>query len=128
MSLGKSDIIGFVTTKRPARALKFYRDVVGLRLTADTPFAFEFDANGIMVRVSKSKAMTAAPYTVLGWNVADIRKAAGGLAKRGVKFARFPGLEQDRLGIWQSPSGARVAWFRDPDGNILSLTQFPARG
>jgi catechol 2,3-dioxygenase-like lactoylglutathione lyase family enzyme len=125
--LGRSTIVAFVSTRRPARALRFYRDTLGLRLRADTPFAFEFDANGIMLRVSKVKDLTVAPYTVLGWDVADILKTVRRLSRKRVRMARFKGLDQDNLGIWSSPSGARVAWFRDPDGNTLSLTQFPRR-
>jgi hypothetical protein len=77
-----------------------------------------------MPRVSKAKELTVARYTVPGWKVPDIGKAVRSLARRGVRMARFKGLAQDSLGIWCSPGGARVAWFRDPDGNTLSLTQY----
>ena len=82
-----------------------------------------FDCTGTELRVTLVDSAAAAPYTVLGWNVPDIAGAVRDLAGRGVEFVRYPALQQDALGIWSAPSGARVAWFRDPDGNTLSLTQ-----
>ena len=125
--LGKKSIVTFVATTRPKRARRFYRDVLGLRLIAESPFALEFDANGTMLRVTPVHKAVIAPYTVLGWDVPDIRAIVAGLKKKRVPFKRYAGLEQDKLGIWSSPSGAEVAWFKDPDGNILSLTQFKAK-
>ena len=122
--LNAADLIAFVGTARPEAAIAFYRDTLGLALVADEPFALVFDVRGVMLRVTKVDAVQPAPYTVLGWRVADIRAAAGELGARGVAFERYPGMPQDELGIWTSPSGARIAWFRDPDGNVLSLTQF----
>jgi hypothetical protein len=63
-------------------------------------------------------------YTVLGWRVADIAATARGLAGRGVEFLRHDGMDQDENGAWTTPGGDKVAWFADPDGNVLSLTQF----
>jgi predicted enzyme related to lactoylglutathione lyase len=114
----------FVATAKPAAAKKFYADVLGLSLTEDGPFAIVFQMNGSMLRVQKVQAVSAAPYTALGWEVDDIRKSVERLRKKGVRFEVYEGMGQDELGIWTSPSGARVAWFKDPDGNILSLTQF----
>jgi catechol 2,3-dioxygenase-like lactoylglutathione lyase family enzyme len=113
----------FVATARPVEARSFYRDTLGLRLLSEDRFALAFDANGIMLRVQKVESLEPAPFTVLGWDVPDIGAAVKALAARGVTFARYPGLSQDPRGIWQAPSGARVAWFTDPDGNTLSLTQ-----
>jgi catechol 2,3-dioxygenase-like lactoylglutathione lyase family enzyme len=123
--LGKCDIIAFVTTSNGDRARKFYEGTLGLRVVEDTPFALEIDANGTMLRVAKAQKVTVAPYTVLGWKVADIKKTVSALAAKGVEFERYDGMDQDKLGIWKSPGGAQVAWFKDPDGNTLSLTQFP---
>jgi catechol 2,3-dioxygenase-like lactoylglutathione lyase family enzyme len=123
--LDKCDIIAFVTTSDGKRARKFYEGTLGLRVVEDTPFALEIDANGTMLRVAKAQKVTVAPYTVLGWKVADIKKSVSALAAKGVKFERYDGMGQDKLGIWKSPGGASVAWFKDPDGNMLSLTQFP---
>jgi len=123
--LAKCDIIAFVTTSDGKLARKFYEGTLGLRVVEDTPFALEIDANGTMLRVAKAQKVTVAPYTVLGWKVADIKKSVSALAAKGVKFERYDGMGQDKLGIWKSPSGASVAWFKEPDGNTLSLTQFP---
>lgn len=123
--LTSSEVIAFVATKDPARAKAFYQDSLRLKLIADEPFAIVFDAHGTMLRVSKVNELTPAPYTVLGWKVTDIRAAIGELAERGVAFERFKGMQQDEMGIATFPGGARVAWFKDPDGNTLSLTQFP---
>jgi catechol 2,3-dioxygenase-like lactoylglutathione lyase family enzyme len=123
--LNSSDIISFVATRNPARARKFYQETLGLALVSDEPFAIVFDANGTMLRVAKVQELSPASHTVLGWKVQNIRAEIGELTKRGVRFERFDGMPQDDSGIWASPSGAKVAWFKDPDGNTLSLTQFP---
>ncbi len=123
--LNKAKIIGFVNTPKPDRARKFYEKTLGLKFVSDEPYAIIFDANGIMLRVSKVEKLDPAPHTVCGWDVKDIRGEMRQLKKRGVRFQRYPFLGQDKLGAWTSPSGAIVAWFKDPDGNTLSLTQFP---
>ena len=120
----QSKIISFVATKKPELALKFYADTLGLKLITDDPFALVFDTNGTMLRVQKVELLLPAGHTVLGWDVPDIRATVQDLAKKGIRFERFNGLAQDESGIWTAPSGAKVAWFKDPDGNILSLTQF----
>jgi len=114
--------MAFVATRDPGRAKAFYKDTLGLRFVSQDPFAVVFDANGIMLRVAILQKIVVAPYTVLGWEVPDIAATAKDLAKAGVHFERF-GMPQDEFGIWTSPSGARVAWFKDPDGNLLSITQ-----
>ncbi|HUO06047.1 MAG TPA: VOC family protein [Candidatus Binataceae bacterium] len=124
--LNNFDLIAFVGTANLERAAAFYRDILGLRLVRDDPFGLVFDAHGTMLRISKVKELTPAPYTVLGWKVADIRAAIDDLSKRGVSFALYDGMPQDERGIWTSADGHQVAWFKDPDGNTLSLTQFGA--
>jgi len=121
----KAKIISFVATVKPETARLFYEKVLGLKFVSEDAFAIVFDVAGTMLRVTKVKELATAGYTVLGWEVADIRAEVEGLVKKGVKFERYPFLEQDELGIWSAPGGAKVAWFRDPDGNVLSLTQFP---
>ncbi|HET9954900.1 MAG TPA: VOC family protein [Polyangiaceae bacterium] len=116
--------MAFIATERPERALAFYRDVLGLRLLEDTPFALVFDAFGTMLRVQKAHSVVLAPYTSFGFEVKDIRATAQALAMEGVKGVRYSHFDQDELGIWLAPGGARVFWFKDPDGNLLSLTQF----
>ena len=123
----KAKIISFVATQKPAEALKFYTETLGLRLISDDPFAMAFDVNGTMLRMQKVHELQPARHTGLGWDVPDISVEVAALKKKEVRFEHYEGLDQDENGIWTSPSGAKVAWFKDPDGNILSLTQFPAR-
>jgi len=120
----ESKIICFVATRNPASALKFYLDILGLGLVGDDPFAMTFDCHGTMLRVQKVQELLPAKHTVLGWDVPDIRAKMMELAKRGLRFERYDGLVQDELGAWTTPTGAKVAWFKDPDGNTLSLVQF----
>ena len=123
-SLGQFDVMAFAATIDAARAVEFYRDTLGLSLIGEDGFAAAFDAHGIMLRVtSVPKPLTPQPFTVLGWKVPDISAAVKGLAAAGVKFERYMD-SQDDLNIWTAPGGAKVAWFKDPDGNILSITQF----
>jgi catechol 2,3-dioxygenase-like lactoylglutathione lyase family enzyme len=97
--------------------------VLGLRFVKDDGFALVLDANGIKVRVAKAPQFARAPFTILGWQVADIEKMVTALQGKGVQFERFGFFEQDALGIWTAPSGDKVAWFKDPDGNVLSVSQ-----
>ena len=119
--LTNADPIAFVATANAEAAITFYRDVLGLTFVSDDPFAVVFDLNGTMLRIAKVESLTPAQHTVLGWQVDDIEVTVRGLAEKGVLFERYEQLEQDDLGIWTSP-GTRVAWFKDPDGNTLSLT------
>ena len=123
--LSSCDIIAFVATTDPERAREFYAGVLGLRLVDDQPAALVFDAHGTMLRIAKVQTFTPARHTVLGWVVANVAGVIDGLAGAGVTFERFAGLQQDERGIWTSPDGAKIAWFKDPNGNILSLTEFP---
>jgi catechol 2,3-dioxygenase-like lactoylglutathione lyase family enzyme len=112
-------VVAFSATAQPDAARAFYRDALGLRLVHEDNFALVFDG----IRVAKVHQVTPPPYTVLGWHVADIAAEIRDLATRGVRMERFGFFEQDELGIWKAPGGAQVAWFKDPDGNTLSLTQ-----
>jgi catechol 2,3-dioxygenase-like lactoylglutathione lyase family enzyme len=120
--LGSIDIVAFVPTKDFEKAKAFYVGVLGLGFVKEDGFALVLDANGIKVRVAKAQ-FTPAPFTILGWQVADIEKMVEGLQAKGVKFERFGFFEQDALGIWTAPGGDKVAWFKDPDGNVLSVSQ-----
>ena len=124
--LGGGKLVAFAATTDPVKARAFYEDVLGLRLVGDAkPFALVFDANGTMLRVTAVAEHHAQPFTVLGWEVESIQSTVEQLTAAGVVFQRYPGLnDSDPLGIWTSPSGARIAWFNDPDGNVLSLTEF----
>ena len=121
--LHSTSLIAFVATAQAEAARQFYESVLGLSLVDDSPFALVFDSNGTTLRVQKVEQVTPAPYTALGWQVTDIEASVRSLRAKGAVFQRYEGLSQDALGIWKSPSGARVAWFRDPDGNTLSLTE-----
>jgi catechol 2,3-dioxygenase-like lactoylglutathione lyase family enzyme len=120
-----SKLIAFVPTKDLNRARKFYEETLDLRFVSEDPFAVVLTAAGTMLRVAKVPEFEPAPFTILGWQVPNIEPAVRKLRTRGVKFERYDSMPQDDLGIWLSPSGAKVAWFKDPDGNVLSLTQFP---
>jgi catechol 2,3-dioxygenase-like lactoylglutathione lyase family enzyme len=122
--LGREKLVAFVATRDLDRARAFYRDTLGLRLVSEDRFSLVFDVADTMLRVAAVQEMTEAKYTVLGWQVGDIIKTAKKLRDAGVKFENYAGMKQDEAGIWKSPSGARVAWFKDPDGNTLSITQF----
>ena len=124
--LGSADVIAFVPTRNPAKVRTFYEKTLGLEFVSEDPFALVFDAHGVTLRIANVSSVVdfkPAPFTILGWQVPSAEKAVQALTKKGVKFERFPGMNQDKVGIWSSPSGAHVAWFKDPDGNILSVTE-----
>jgi catechol 2,3-dioxygenase-like lactoylglutathione lyase family enzyme len=124
--LGSCKLVAFIPTTDPVKARAFYESVLGLRLVNDEkPFALVFDANGIMLRVTPVGEHHPAPFTILGWDVDSIEATVEHLTAAGVEFLRYSGLnDAGPLPIWTAPGGARIAWFHDPDGNVLSLTQF----
>ncbi|SOD70919.1 predicted enzyme related to lactoylglutathione lyase [Jatrophihabitans sp. GAS493] len=126
--LSTSEVIAFAASTNLDRAAAFYADVFGLRLVEQNQFACVFDANGTMLRITAVEEHIDVPYTVLGWRVADIAATLAGLRAKGVTFKRYDGMAQDEDGVWTTPGGDRVAWFADPDGNTLSLTEFARVG
>jgi catechol 2,3-dioxygenase-like lactoylglutathione lyase family enzyme len=126
--LGNADAVAFVPSSDLVRSGAFYGDTLGLELREDTPIARVFDANGTALRVTLVDRIVPAPYTVLGWTVRELDETIRSLRGRGVTFERFEGMSQDELGVWTTPGGGRVAWFKDPDGNVLSLTEAPISG
>jgi catechol 2,3-dioxygenase-like lactoylglutathione lyase family enzyme len=123
--LASSKIAAFSATTDPDRAKAFYGGQLGLRLVSDEQYALVFDAGGTMLRVQKVNEVPQAKYTTLGWNVPDIAATVEELSKAGVEFEHYGMPGQDEKGIWTPPgSNAKIAWFKDPDGNILSLAQF----
>ncbi len=124
--LAQRDLVAFVGTSDQARAREFYGTTLGLPLVSEDGFALVFDAHGTHLRVTTVPQVVPPPYTVLGWLVGDIAATIRSLNHAGVHFEHFPGMAQDELAVWTAPGGARVAWFKDPDGNLLSLTQPPA--
>ena len=124
--LGSHKIMAFAPTLDANKARSFYEGVLGLRVLSQDNFALALDANGIMLRVTNvPPAFKPQPFTVLGWEVPDIVKAVSELKQKGVHFESYGMPAQDAEGIWTAAGGTKVAWFKDPDGNILSLTQMP---
>jgi catechol 2,3-dioxygenase-like lactoylglutathione lyase family enzyme len=114
----------FLATADASRSRAFYEGLLGLTLASDEPAALVFQVGPAMLRIQKVDRVHRVPYTVLGWTVADIRQTVHDMRAAGVVFERYDGMSQDVDGIWHAPSGALVAWFQDPDGHVLSLTQF----
>ena len=122
--LASEKIIGFVPITDAARAKSFYAEKLGLKFVSEDPFAIVFDANGNMIRLTRMKEVKPQAFTILGWQVPDIVTTVQRLQAAGVKFERYGDfMQQDELGIWSAPGGSRVAWFKDPDGNTLSVSQ-----
>jgi predicted enzyme related to lactoylglutathione lyase len=121
--LADKELKAFVPTVKPAEAKKFYKDILGLTFLSEDNYALEFNTNGTLLRVTIVPELTPHPFTVLGWNVEDISSVIKSLNMKGVICEKYDFLQQDSLGIWTSPNGSKVAWFKDPDGNVLSLTE-----
>ena len=124
--LKNATLVAFAATADSVRAAAFYGRVLGLRVRSDDDFALVFDAAGTELRLQKVERFTPHPFTTLGWQVADIADVVRRLSGHGVLPERYAWLEQDPAGIWRAPSGAQVAWFKDPDGNLLSVAQYSA--
>ncbi|MEO8041431.1 MAG: VOC family protein [Acidobacteriota bacterium] len=122
--LANAKIGSFVATADPARAREFYENVLGLEFVSEEPYALVFNSNGTTLRIQKVSQVVVAPYTAIGWHVTNISTVVSGLKERGVDFVLIEGFGQDDLGIVTFPGGAKVAWFKDPDGNTLSLDEF----
>jgi catechol 2,3-dioxygenase-like lactoylglutathione lyase family enzyme len=121
--LGSSPVVAFVPSTNLGRSRAFYEDLLGLAVSEVSPNALVLAGGGTTIRLAKVDELFPQPFTVLGWIVTDMKKATGGLAARSIEFIRYAGMEQDADGIWTTPGGDRIAWFKDPDGNTLSLTQ-----
>jgi predicted enzyme related to lactoylglutathione lyase len=121
--LANATLKSFVPTVKPKEAKVFYRDILGLELLSEDDYALEFNANGTLFRVIIVPELTPHPFTTIGWNVQDIKAALNALNGKGIFCEKYDFMPQDELGIWTSPNGSKVAWFKDPDENILSLTQ-----
>lgn len=122
-ALPRCKVMAFLATRDGARARAFYEGTLGFAVQSDDDFALALEAGGTMLRVQKVTAFEPHPFTALGWEVANVEATVAELGARGVVFRHLPGLEQDDRGIWTAPSGARIAWFNDPDGNTLSIAQ-----
>ena len=129
MSLANLFPIGFIPIQNVEAARDFYENTLGLSFQSDDQFAIVFrlgPIRGLILRLVRMPQFTPVPYTIFGWEVPDLPRIVDDLTEKGVSFLRFKGMEQDERAIWHSPSGARVAWFHDPDGNTLSLSQHPS--
>jgi len=124
--LGAAKLVAFGATTDAARARAFYGETLGLAIRYEDDFALVLDANGVELRLQKVASLTPPGFTTLGWQVSDIETVLEALSQRGVATERYPWLTQDPRGVWDAPSGARVAWFKDPDDNLLSVAQYPA--
>ena len=116
-------IIGFLPTKDSHRTRQFYENTLGLKFLSDDPYALVMQSGAYMIRIAKVQDFAPAPYTVLGWEVQNIESVVSELKSRGVTFEKYPFVQDQELGIWSAPGGAKVAWFKDPDGNLLSVSQ-----
>lgn len=115
----------FSATTDAAASQRFYEQALGLTMLEDTPFALVFDVEGTTLRVQKVERVAPAPYTLLGFTVDDIAATVTDLMGKGISFQQYSFLEQDKLGIWATEDGAKIAWCQDPDGNIVSLSEHP---
>ena len=116
-------VIGFLPTKDAKRARAFFEGTLGLQFVSDDPYALVMHSGATTIRIAKVEDFAPVPYTVLGWEVENIELVVSDLKTRGVTFEKYPFIQDQELGIWQSPGGAKVAWFKDPDGNVLSVSQ-----
>jgi catechol 2,3-dioxygenase-like lactoylglutathione lyase family enzyme len=115
-------IKAFVSTTNPDKAREFYKDKLGLKLLSEDSFGMEFEAAGAHIRISVVEKLIPQPFTVLGWDVNDISSVITILVKQGITFEHYNFIDQDAAGIWTAPGGTKVAWFKDPDGNLLSIS------
>ena len=121
--LGNKELKAFVPTTNQAKAKSFYKDLLGLTLLSEDDYALEFDTNGASLRITTVQELKPQPFTILGWTIQDISSTIQALNKQGIFCEKYDFLSQDEAGIWKAPGGAKVAWFKDPDDNVLSLTE-----
>jgi catechol 2,3-dioxygenase-like lactoylglutathione lyase family enzyme len=121
--LSSGKLVGFVPTKNALAARAFYENQLGFQFVSDDPYALVVRAGETMIRVAKAQEFSPAPYTVMGWEVDDIEAVVRWLQGRGVVFEKYPFVQNRELGIWTTPNGDKVAWFKDPDSNVLSVSQ-----
>src|SRR5438046_1962993 len=121
--LRQNKLVGFALITDSKKSRHFYEEVLGLKFKSEDQFALVMETDANMIRLSPVKEFTPAQHTVLGWEVKEIEKVASFLKERGVAFENYPWMKHNDLGIWDSPSGDKVAWFKDPDGNVISISQ-----
>lgn len=121
--LTEGKIVGFVPTNDSKKARSFYEGKLGFQFVSEDQFALVMNAHGNNIRIAKGAKFTPAHYTVLGWEVKDIESVVTALKQSGVEFESYPFIQDRKLMIWSTPDGSKVAWFKDPDGNVLSVSQ-----
>jgi len=114
----------FIPTVKPKEAKLFYRGILGLTLLSEDNYALEVETSGALLRITTVQDLTPHPFTILGCNLNNIIPVIKELNGKNIFCERYDFLEQDNMGIWTSPNGSKVAWFKDPDGNVLSLTEY----
>lgn len=120
--LSDHTVVAFVPSTDLGRSRRFYEAVLGLAVAADDGLAIVVDGRSVTIRITNvGPNLGVQPFTVLGWRVDDLDHEVDQLVERGVQFLKVPGLVQDERAVWTAPDGSRVAWFKDPDGNTLSL-------
>lgn len=122
--ISEPTITAFLPTVKLEESKVFYSNTLGLKFISEDPYALEFEGNGVRLRITVVEALRPQPFTVLGFRIENIEIQVKSLQQKGVEFERYDGLNQDGLGIWTSPSKAKIAWFKDPDGNLISLTAY----
>jgi len=125
--LESAEPVAFLPSEDLTRSEQFFTGVLGLPLLSRSPFACAFSVGGSTLRVTKVDGLRPQPFTVFGWLVTDIRATVALLQERGTTCLRYDGLDQDDHEVWTTPGGDAVAWFHDPDANVLSLTQLAVR-
>jgi len=121
--LGDKKLKAFIATVKADEAKAFYKNILGLKLLSEDNFALEFEANDTILRVAIVQKFNPQPFTVLGWNIHDIAATIKSLNDKNIFCEQYDFLDQDESGVWTSPNGSKVAWFKDPGGNVLSLTE-----
>ena len=121
--LGKEMLVAFMATSKPEAARAFFEGVLGLTFIGEHEHLVMFQSGAAQLMLQKASVVTPPHGAALGCHVKDLRGTMNALLDRGVTFERFEGMDQDAFGVWSPAPGTGVAWFKDPDGNLLSLSQ-----
>jgi catechol 2,3-dioxygenase-like lactoylglutathione lyase family enzyme len=120
--LGNAPYVGFIPVTNLASANDFFVDTLGLTFVYEDEFALVVAANGTTIRITLVADQRPQSFTIAGWSSDDVAATVSQLKTDGVVFRRYDGLDQDELDIWHAPGGNLVAWFSDPDNNVLSIS------
>ena len=120
--LEQGKMVGFVFTTDYERARSFYEGKLGFRFVSQDGHALVLHTGKNLIRIAKLPEFTAQRGTVLGWEVENVEATVNELTKKGVTIEKYPWVADKETGIWATPNGDKVAWFKDPDGNVLSVS------